>query len=137
MCIRDRAALRRRERTGVGELVELAQTENMLDHIGEILVDIARGVDEDWRVGNRHRWRAPQGVYRCLDVAPGVSGFVGAKKRGSSLRLVATDLDWSHGAGPEVRGKGEALLLALTGRPVVLDELSGDGVAVLRSRVAA
>ena len=28
------------------------------------------------------------------------------------VRLVATDLDWSVGRGPEVRGSGEALLLA-------------------------
>lgn len=27
-----------------------------------------------------------------------------------NLRLVATDVDWSHGTGPEVNGLGEALL---------------------------
>jgi hypothetical protein len=35
-----------------------------------------------------------------------------------------------------VRGTGEAILLALTARPVVLDELTGDGVATLRDRIA-
>ena len=73
----------------------------------------------------------------ALDVVPGVGGFVGAKKRAAGLHLVATDVEWSHGEGPEVRGTGEAILLALTGRPVALDELSGDGVATLRERVAA
>jgi uncharacterized protein (TIGR03083 family) len=72
-----------------------------------------------------------------LDVAPGVAGFVGAKKRAAGLRLVATDVGWAHGTGPEVRGNGEALLLGLTGRPVVLDELTGEGVSILRERVAA
>ena len=72
----------------------------------------------------------------ALGVAPGLSGFVGAKKRSAGLRLVATDVDWSHGDGPEVRGTGEALLLAMTGRRVVLDELHGDGVATLRDRLA-
>ena len=33
------AALRRREQTGRGELIELSQCENMLNHIGELLVD--------------------------------------------------------------------------------------------------
>jgi uncharacterized protein (TIGR03083 family) len=73
----------------------------------------------------------------ALGVAPATGGFVGAKKRSAGLRLVATDVDWSHGDGPEVSGTGEAILLALTGRPIVLDELSGDGVATLRGRIAA
>jgi uncharacterized protein (TIGR03083 family) len=72
----------------------------------------------------------------ALGVAPSIGGFVGAKKRAAGLRLLASDVDWSHGAGPEVRGTGEAILLALTGRPVVLDELTGDGVATLRARIA-
>jgi len=73
----------------------------------------------------------------ALGVAPSIGGFVGAKKRAAGLRLVATDVEWSHGEGPEVRGTGEAILLGLTGRPVVLDELTGDGVATLRARIAA
>jgi uncharacterized protein (TIGR03083 family) len=48
------------------------------------------------------------------------------------VRLVATDIDWSFGRGPEVRGTAEALLMAVAGRPVVLGELSGPG----RDRVA-
>jgi uncharacterized protein (TIGR03083 family) len=73
----------------------------------------------------------------ALDAASAISGFVGAKKRAAGLKLVATDVDWSHGDGPEVHGTGEAILLALTGRPVVLDELTGDGVATLSERVVA
>jgi len=73
----------------------------------------------------------------ALDFVPSLGGFVKAKQRTAGLRLVADDLDWSHGDGPEVRGSGEAILLAATGRPVVLDELKGDGVDVLRARMAA
>ena len=73
----------------------------------------------------------------ALDVIPSLGGFVKAKQRTAGLRLVADDLDWSHGDGPEVRGAGEAILLVATGRPVALDELKGDGVDVLRSRMAA
>jgi uncharacterized protein (TIGR03083 family) len=73
----------------------------------------------------------------ALDIVPGLAGFVGAKQRTAGLRLVATDVNWSHGDGPEVRGTGEAILLASTGRPVVLPELDGDGVDTLRERVAA
>lgn len=57
------AALRRREETGEGELVELSQSENMLNHIGEYLIDAAWNGDRAARLGNRHATRAPQGVY--------------------------------------------------------------------------
>jgi uncharacterized protein (TIGR03083 family) len=79
---------------------------------------------------------APDRLRAALDVLPGLGGFVGAKARVAGLRLVAEDLDWSHGDGPEVRGTGEAILLAASGRPVALAELQGDGVALLRGRVA-
>ncbi|MEZ5236057.1 MAG: CoA transferase [Acidimicrobiales bacterium] len=57
------AALRRRERSGAGELVELAQSENMMQHIGELFVDAARTGRRHGPLGNRHRVHAPQGVY--------------------------------------------------------------------------
>lgn len=50
------------------------------------------------------------------------------------LRFEATDLAWTHGQGPLLKGKAEALILAVTGREAVLAELEGDGVAVLRQR---
>lgn len=51
------------------------------------------------------------------------------------LRLVATDLGWSRGSGPEVRGPAEALIMALAGRAVALPELSGTGVKRLALRL--
>lgn len=51
------------------------------------------------------------------------------------IRVVATDLDWSHGAGPELRGPAESLLLALAGRPAALPDLEGPGLEVLRARL--
>ena len=55
--------------------------------------------------------------------------------RARGVRLLATDLDWSHGRGPEVRGTGEALLMIMAGRASALGELAGPGVAVLAARV--
>lgn len=49
------------------------------------------------------------------------------------LAIAATDLDWSRGEGAEVRGPAEALVMAMTGRPVY-DELEGAGVATLEGR---
>lgn len=58
-------ALRRRDRTGTGEQVELAQGENMLNVIGEYLIDAARTGRTLPPPGNRHLTDAPQGCYRC------------------------------------------------------------------------
>ena len=55
--------------------------------------------------------------------APVLRGVV----RVRDVRLVATDLDWAFGRGPEVHGTAEALLLAVAGRAAVADELSGPG----------
>lgn len=52
------------------------------------------------------------------------------------LRLVASDLDWTHGEGPEVLGSAEALLLAITGRPVERGELTGSGASALLARIS-
>lgn len=57
------------------------------------------------------------------------------RKRIAGLRLVADDLPWSHGDGPEVRGSSEALMLVLAGRPVRDEDLRGPGAAQLRSRL--
>jgi uncharacterized protein (TIGR03083 family) len=51
------------------------------------------------------------------------------------VRLVATDTDWSYGKGPEVRGAGESLLMAMAGRPDALRDLTGPGVARLAARM--
>jgi uncharacterized protein (TIGR03083 family) len=60
--------------------------------------------------------------------------LIGAKQRVAGLSLRATDADWSTGSGPEVSGPAIAIVMAMTGRTVALDDLEGDGVAVLRTR---
>ena len=63
-------------------------------------------------------------------------GFV-KKGRLDGLAFVATDVDWkSESGGAEIRGPGDALAMAIAGRGAVLDELEGDGVAMLRDRLA-
>jgi uncharacterized protein (TIGR03083 family) len=62
-------------------------------------------------------------------------GFV-PRGRLTGLELVATDLDWSHGSGAEVRGRAIDLLLAACGRTAALPRLHGPGVRPLRDRLA-
>ncbi len=52
------------------------------------------------------------------------------------LRFEATDLNWAHGDGAEVRGSSEALIMALAGRAAAAADLSGPGAAALRDRLA-
>ena len=75
----------------------------------------------------------------CLDTCTTMYGtvfVVGRTRRvGKNLRLVATDMDWSWGDGPEVSGPAEALLMALAARPAALADLDGDGLAVMARRL--
>ena len=63
-------------------------------------------------------------------IAPLIRG--GWTTRG--LRLIATDLDWASGRGPEVRGPGEAILMAMVQRPGALADLTGPGASILSHR---
>jgi uncharacterized protein (TIGR03083 family) len=73
-------------------------------------------------------------VVRVADFFKGSNLLIGAKRRISGLTLRATDAEWSHGTGPEVSGPILSLVMAMTGRKVAADDLTGEGVATLRSR---
>jgi uncharacterized protein (TIGR03083 family) len=66
------------------------------------------------------RWPPPQPTVRI------VRGF----------RLVATDVAWSAGTGPQVTGPISALLLICTGRTAALPQLSGEGVPELAAALS-
>jgi uncharacterized protein (TIGR03083 family) len=57
-----------------------------------------------------------------------------ARRRVAGVRLVATDVAWGHGEGPELRGSAEALLLLLFGRRPEPGELGGPGADVVLRR---
>ncbi|MGH9185745.1 MAG: maleylpyruvate isomerase family mycothiol-dependent enzyme [Acidimicrobiales bacterium] len=76
----------------------------------------------------------PELVVAVLDLYKRIGPILGARGRVRGLRLVATDIEWSTGMGPDVRGPAASLLLAVAGRPAGLDDLEGEGLAVLRER---
>jgi len=78
----------------------------------------------------------PQRLSAVLNYALTAPAVRGAR-RARGVHLVATDLDWEHGKGPEVRGPGEALLVAMAARPDALNDLSGPGKAMLARRIGA
>jgi uncharacterized protein (TIGR03083 family) len=76
----------------------------------------------------------PERLRTALDFARFAPTIRGAW-RARGVRLVASEVDWSHGSGPEVRGSGEALLMAMAGRRAALDDLDGTGKAKLAQRL--
>jgi len=75
-----------------------------------------------------------EALTRVADFFKGSNLLIGAKRRITGLALRATDTGWATGTGPEVTGPHLSLVLAMTGRSAALVDLSGEGLATLRSR---
>jgi uncharacterized protein (TIGR03083 family) len=102
-----------------------------LTPLGEIVL---HGEDLSRPLGVRRTY--PEATLIAVaDFYKGTQVLIGAKKRVAGLRLEATDADWRTGEGPEVRGPATSLLLAMAGRRAGLDDLTGDGMDVLSSRL--
>ncbi len=91
------AAVHYRAATGRGQVIELAQSENVLAQLGEVFTNLQLG-EEPRRYGNRDRHRAPQGVYPCADgtialtvtddeVWPGLAAVIGRPDLAKEERL--------------------------------------------------
>ncbi len=59
------AALHYRRRTGKGQYIDLSEQEAAIPVVGYALMDYAMNGRSPERIGNRSRWYAPQGCYRC------------------------------------------------------------------------
>ena len=75
-----------------------------------------------------------EAMTRVADFYKGSNLIIGAKRRIDGLTLRATDTGWTTGSGPEVTGPHLSLILAMTGRSAALADLSGEGLATLKSR---
>ena len=58
-------ALRHRDRTGEGQLIEMPLPEGFLPTFGEFIMDYTMNGRDTPSQGNRHRWHAPHNVYPC------------------------------------------------------------------------
>lgn len=61
------AALRYRNRTGKGQLIELPQIESVVNVLGTAVADYLANGDVQMRGGNRSPIAAPHGAFRCLN----------------------------------------------------------------------
>jgi uncharacterized protein (TIGR03083 family) len=102
----------------------------LITRVTEIVV---HGEDVRRPLGINHtytpRWNAEAVAYLFGDRPSG------GKKRLKGLALAATDVEFSIGDGPLVKGPALALLLAASGRSALLDELSGPGAGQLINRI--
>jgi uncharacterized protein (TIGR03083 family) len=98
--------------------------------LGEVVV---HGADVRRPLGIPHKY-PPGAVREAIDFYKGSNLLIGSKKRVDGLALAASDDDWQHGHGERVEGPLLSLLLAMTGRGVACDDLTGPGVQTLRSR---
>jgi uncharacterized protein (TIGR03083 family) len=98
--------------------------------LGETIVhgeDIFRAIGD-------YREHPAEHLTAVADFYTGSNMLIGAKNRIAGVQLRATDAGWSHGTGPEAAGPLVALVLAMTGRRPATEDLTRDGVAVLRDR---
>jgi uncharacterized protein (TIGR03083 family) len=98
--------------------------------LGEVVVhgeDIRRplGITRD---------HPPEVLARVARYYAGSDQIVLAQGRVRGLRLEANDGPFTTGSGPFVTGRTLALVMAMTGRQVYCDELTGAGVGTLRAR---
>jgi uncharacterized protein (TIGR03083 family) len=112
----------------------LAGPRNLLTQLSELIIhqqDVRRPLGAK-RVIPSERLAAvlDYGITRLGNI-----NVAGARRRAKGLRVVATDLSWFAGIGPEVTGPGEALFMALNGRNDALGDLTGTGVDELATRL--
>jgi uncharacterized protein (TIGR03083 family) len=96
-----------------------------------LVEEVLHGEDIRRPLGLTHSYQQ-EAVVRSLRLqARTPASFGGAKELAAQVQLTAVDADLSIGSGPEVRGTALALLLAISGRGVALDELHGPGATSL------
>lgn len=98
--------------------------------LGEVIV---HSQDVRGALGIPHEYPM-EALIQVAEFYQGSNLIIGTKRRIEGLSLRATDTTWSHGSGPEVAGPMLSLVMAMTGRKAPTDDLTGDGVATLRSR---
>jgi uncharacterized protein (TIGR03083 family) len=107
-----------------------AKTRPGLAYLGEILV---HGEDVRRAVGAPPADHPAEHLIAVADYYKKSGGPVHGKRRIEGLRLSATDIEWTTGSGPEVRGPLVLLIMAICGRGFAAEGLSGPGTHQLAS----
>ena len=91
------AALSARQRTGLGQHVDVSVRDLATSFIGPELLDVAMNSREPHRQGNRHDSAAPQGVYRCRGEDEWVSISVASETEWQGFVSAIGSPSWATG----------------------------------------
>jgi crotonobetainyl-CoA:carnitine CoA-transferase CaiB-like acyl-CoA transferase len=105
-------ALRRRRRSGEGQHIEIAMSETLQSVAPEAIAEFGLTGKPVPRLGNRHRQKAPHGVYRCQGDDAWLAVSVSSDEQWQALRSVidAKGLDDARYETAEGRKRHEAAL---------------------------
>lgn len=95
----------------------------------EPLIDALLHHQDIVRPLGRTRTMAPEAAAVAGDRVRRLAPLMGTGKLVRSIRLVATDVDWTRGKGPEVRGPMQELLMLASGREPDRALVEGEGLA--------
>jgi len=127
-------AIRERERTGRGQLIELAQVESLIPFVADAMLEYQFTKKVPAARGNRHREHAPHGIYRCEGADNWIALACESDERWRSLsRTLGLEslADDSRFASASARKANEDALDAELSRAIVRLNLD-DCVALLR-----
>ncbi|MCH7706697.1 MAG: CoA transferase, partial [Chloroflexi bacterium] len=91
-------ALRHRRRTGKGQLIELAQAENFVPYLGEMVMDYTMNGRVAGPQGNTHPSHAPHNVYPCRGHDRWIAVDVGSDEEWEAFCAVMGSPDWTRDA---------------------------------------
>jgi crotonobetainyl-CoA:carnitine CoA-transferase CaiB-like acyl-CoA transferase len=92
------AALSARQRTGLGQHVDVSVRDLATSFIGTELLDVAMNLRDSSRIGNRDPSSAPQGVYRCRGEDQWVSLSVGSEPEWRGFVAAMGSPSWAAGS---------------------------------------
>lgn len=100
----------------------------------EPLIDALLHHQDIVRPLGRTRAMPPQAAAVAADRVRRLAPLMGTRKLLRSVRLVATDVDWTRGAGPTIEGPMQELLMIASGRRPDPALVQGEGLAAVSVR---
>lgn len=97
----------------------------------EPLIDALLHHQDIVRPLGRTRDMPPEAAAVAADRIRRLSFLIGTRKLLRSVRLVATDIDWTRGEGPTVKGPMQELLMLASGREPDRSLVTGDGLGAV------
>jgi crotonobetainyl-CoA:carnitine CoA-transferase CaiB-like acyl-CoA transferase len=90
------SALYHRMETGEGQFIDMSQSESMLPHLGETIMDYTMNRRNQGPTGNRSPFRSPEGCYPCKGQDKWVNISIGTDEEWDKFCKVLGDPSWTR-----------------------------------------